>query len=236
MQPLLEQLAEECQSKPSMLRTAAWVLGNCCRGKKPKPDFSLVRTALPTLGRLLASSTDEEVLAGACWALSYLSDGDDVQVQALVETKGAIERLVELLSHSSSAVQTPALRAVGNAVAGNEQQTQAVVDASALPELSALLGSPKVALRKEACWAISNITAGSRGQIQAVIDAGIIPPVAALLQSDPEEKVQKEAEWVIKNAVSGGTPEQKKVIEQQSLLPRLQQAIETRDLHQLRSV
>jgi importin subunit alpha-1 len=67
LHPLLGQLNAE--AKIQMLRNATWTLSNFCRGK-PQPDFSLLRAALPALGRLVHSN-DEEVLTDACWALSY---------------------------------------------------------------------------------------------------------------------------------------------------------------------
>lgn len=92
MQPLLMQLHQN--SKLSMLRNATWTLSNFCRGK-PQPDFEMVKPALPTLSQLVFSA-DEEVLTDACWALSYLSDGPNEKIQAVIES-GVIRRLVELL-------------------------------------------------------------------------------------------------------------------------------------------
>lgn len=111
--------------------------------------------------------------------------------------------------HSSTSVQTPALRSVGNIVTGDDVQTQVIINCGALPALLSLLGSPKDGIRKEACWTISNITAGNSTQIQSVIDANIIPPLINLL-SHGDFKTRKEACWAISNATSGGLqkPEQ----------------------------
>lgn len=54
-----------------------------------------IKTAVPTLARLI-HSTDEEVLTDACWALSYLSDGTNDKIQAVIEA-GVCPRLIELL-------------------------------------------------------------------------------------------------------------------------------------------
>jgi importin subunit alpha-6/7 len=212
MQPLLQQLHKN--SKLSMLRNATWTLSNFCRGK-PQPDFEAVKPCLLTLAQLIYSP-DEEVLTDACWALSYLSDGPNEKIQAVIEA-GVCRRLVELLLHPSPSVQTPALRTVGNIVTGDDLQTQIIVNFNALSCLLALLSSPKKGIRKEACWTISNITAGNKDQIQAVIDANIAPPLIQLL-AHAEFDIRKEAAWAISNATSGGKPNQIKFLVQQGCI------------------
>lgn len=214
MMPLLQQL--HVNSKLSMLRNATWTLSNFCRGK-PQPDFEVVKAALPTLAQLIYSP-DEEVLTDACWALSYLSDGPNEKIQAVIEA-GVCKRLIELLMHPSATIQTPALRTVGNIVTGDDLQTQIIIGYHALPCLLAMLNHQKKAIRKEACWTISNITAGNKEQIQAVVDHGMVRPLVNLLQN-AEFDVKKEAAWAISNATSGGTPEQiKHLVEQGCIKP-----------------
>lgn len=234
--PLLNLLGDS--RKLSMLRNATWTLSNFCRGKTPQPDWQtvsgkslgagLVRKAeddqilpaLPVLAKLVYS-LDDEVLIDACWAISYLSDGSNDKIQAVIEA-GIPRRLVELLMHASTSVQTPALRSVGNIVTGDDVQTQVIINCGALPALLSLLGSPKDGIRKEACWTISNITAGNSTQIQAVIDANIIPPLINLL-SHGDFKTRKEACWAISNATSGGLqkPEQIRYLVQQGCIKPL---------------
>lgn len=203
LMPLLAQLNEH--SKLSMLRNATWTLSNFCRGKPPTP-FEQVKPALPILQRLIHLN-DEEVLTDACWALSYLSDGPNDKIQAVIEA-GVCPRLVELLMHPSATVLIPALRTVGNIVTGDDAQTQFVIDNGVLPCLYQLLTqNHKKSIKKEACWTISNITAGNRAQIQAVIEANIILPLVHLLQH-AEFEIKKEAAWAISNATSGGSHQQ----------------------------
>ena len=220
LRPLLALLGDS--RKLSMLRNATWTLSNFCRGKTPQPDWNTVRgltiifplparamlinasqiqPALPILSKLVYS-LDDEVLIDACWAISYLSDGSNDKIQAVIEA-GIPRRLVELLMHASTSVQTPALRSVGNIVTGDDMQTQVIINCGALTCLLSLLSSNKDGIRKEACWTISNITAGNSAQIQSVIDANIIPPLIHLL-SNGDLKTRKEACWAISNATSGG--------------------------------
>ncbi|CAI7931342.1 unnamed protein product [Closterium sp. NIES-54] len=224
MGPLLAQLNEN--SKLSMLRNATWTLSNFCRGK-PQPPFEQSKPALPVLERLI-HSTDEEVLTDACWALSYLSDGTNDKIQAVIEAN-VCRRLVELLLHPSPSVLIPALRTVGNIVTGDDHQTQVIIENQVLPCLLALLTTNhKKSIKKEACWTISNITAGNKEQIQAVIDANIIPPLKHLLET-AEFDIKKEAAWAISNATSGGTHDQIRYLVSQGCIKPLCDLLLTSD-------
>lgn len=55
---------------------------------------------------------------------------------------GIVPKLIPLLSHKDSKVQTAALRAVGNIVTGTDEQTQVVLDCDALSHFPALLEHP----------------------------------------------------------------------------------------------
>ena len=196
--------------KPSLRRNAVWTISNLCRGK-PSAQFSAVSPAIPFLAELIKSS-DTQVVTDACWALSYISDGDNVRIQAILDA-GVCERIVVNLMHQSTSVQTPALRVVGNIVTGDDQQTQMVIDQHVLPRLKFLLDSPNIkkAMKKEVCWTISNITAGSTNQIQAVMEADIFESlIHHLIYSDFD--VKKEAAWAVANATSSGSPDQIKML------------------------
>lgn len=72
------------------------------------------------------------------WAISYLTDGGNDQIQFVIDC-GIVPKLIPLLSHKDSKVQTAALRAVGNIVTGSDEQTQVVLDCDALSHFPALL-------------------------------------------------------------------------------------------------
>ncbi|WCJ22282.1 Importin subunit alpha [Euphorbia peplus] len=214
--PLLSQFNEH--AKLSMLRNATWTLSNFCRGK-PQPSFEQTKPALPALERLIHSN-DEEVLTDACWALSYLSDGTNDKIQAVIEA-GVCPRLVELLLHPAPTVLIPALRTVGNIVTGDDMQTQFIINQQALPCLLSLLtNNHKKSIKKEACWTISNITAGNVNQIQSIIEAGLVGPLVQLLLG-AEFEIKKEAAWAISNATSGGNHEQIKFLVSQGCIKPL---------------
>ncbi|XP_017059960.1 importin subunit alpha-7 [Drosophila ficusphila] len=201
--PLLHVLSNS--ERITMIRNAVWTLSNLCRGKNPPADFAKIVHGLPILAKLL-DYTDEDVLSDTCWAISYLSDGPNDKIQAVIDA-GVCRRLVELLLHPQQNVSTAALRAVGNIVTGDDQQTQVILGFNALPCISHLLRSTAETIKKESCWTISNIAAGNREQIQAIINANIFPQLMIIMQT-AEFKTRKEAAWAITNATSSGTSEQ----------------------------
>ena len=62
---------------------------------------------LPSLIQLLYLS-DKDILSDACWAISYLSDGDNDRIDVVVRT-GIVARLVELMSHEELSVMVVCL-------------------------------------------------------------------------------------------------------------------------------
>ena len=60
----------------------------------------------------LMFSNDMDTVTDACWALSYLSDGPNDRIAAVIQA-GVVPRMVELLGSATASVQTLALRCVG---------------------------------------------------------------------------------------------------------------------------
>jgi importin subunit alpha-6/7 len=203
MQPLLANLAQP--ETLNLLRNCTWTLSNFCRGK-PLPALELVLPAMPVLAHLVRSKVDTDTMIDAAWALSYLTDGDEDSRIAPVVALDVLPALVDMLSSSAVAgvstattLVVPALRAIGNIVSGNDQQTQAVLDAGALPALSPLLLHAKKNVRKETCWVLSNIAAGTPAQLDALFRVSDLLPRVLQQLASGEWEVRKEASWVISN-------------------------------------
>jgi hypothetical protein len=69
--------------------------------QKTKAEFQIA-PALGVLAKLIYS-LDDEVLIDACWAISYLSDGSNDKIQAVIEA-GVCRRLVDLLMWVSATI------------------------------------------------------------------------------------------------------------------------------------
>jgi importin subunit alpha-6/7 len=96
------------------------------------------------------------------------------------------------------------LRAIGNIVTGNDEQTQAVINAGALEALNNIIYHKKKTVRKEVCWSLSNVTAGNPGQIQYCMDLGLVDKLINILTNDDIE-IKKEAVWAVSNCTAGAT-------------------------------
>ncbi|CAH1368507.1 hypothetical protein MTP99_009935 [Tenebrio molitor] len=200
----------------SFLRNVTWVIVNLCRNKDPPPPIQTIRELLPALNALI-HHTDISILVDTVWALSYLTDGGNEQIQMVIDS-GVVPKLIPLLSHKEVKVQTAALRAVGNIVTGTDEQTQVVLNCDALSHFPALLSHPKEKICKEAVWFLSNITAGNQMQVQAVIDANLLPKIINNLCKG-DFQTQKEAAWAISNLTIGGNKEQVATLIREGVIP-----------------
>ena len=203
IQPRLCRLKNIAQPEsPSLLGNCVWALSNFCRGK-PQPQLELVFEAIPYLAQILKNDGNDAMM-DACWALSYLSDGDDERIDAVMNS-GVVASLVGLLGSQNPSVVTPALRCLGNFVSGNDKQTQAVLDAGVLNYASQMMQHTKKNIRKETCWLLSNIAAGTKEQIGQLMSWNDIMTLVVDLVRDSPWDVRKEATWVVSNIATGGT-------------------------------
>lgn len=214
VQPLLSFVKPDIPI--TFLRNVTWVIVNLCRNKDPAPPAPTICDILPALN-VLIHHTDLNILVDTVWAISYLTDGGNMQIQMVIDS-GVVSKLVPLLSHKEVKVQTAALRAAGNIVTGSDEQTQVVLNCGALSHFPELLTHPKEKICKEAVWFLSNITAGNQTQVQQVIDANLLPLIIKNL-SKSEFQTQKEAAWAISNLTISGNREQVARLIQEGVVP-----------------
>lgn len=215
VQPLLTFIKPDIPI--SFLRNVTWVIVNLCRNKEPPPPTGTIQELLPALN-VLIHHTDVNILVDTVWALSYLTDGGNEQIQMVIDSN-VVPKLIPLLAHVEAKVQTAALRAVGNIVTGSDEQTQVVLNCDALSYFPTLLTHAKEKIRKEAVWFLSNITAGNQSQVQAVIDAGLLPKIIDNLRTG-EFQTQKEAAWAISNlTISGNRDQVAQLIKDEAIPP-----------------
>ena len=80
IQPLLALVNQE--TPITLLRNVTWTMSNLCRNKTISTPVEVLMQCLPVLAQLVQHS-DREVLADACWALSYLADSSD-EIQVII--------------------------------------------------------------------------------------------------------------------------------------------------------
>uniref|UniRef100_A0A8B9KWN0 Importin subunit alpha n=1 Tax=Astyanax mexicanus TaxID=7994 RepID=A0A8B9KWN0_ASTMX len=204
--PLLMLLTKS--TRLTMTRNAVWALSNLCRGKSPPPEFEKVSPCLPVLSRLLFSS-DSDLLADACWALSYLSDGPNEKIQAVIDS-GVCRRLVELLMHSDYKVASPALRAVGNIVTGDDIQTQVCV--CFVFFLAWVCVSVHLCSGFKLGLPLAPSSSFLLCALQVVLNCSALPCLLHLLSS-AKESIRKEACWTISNITAGNRAQIQTVID-----------------------
>jgi len=51
---------------------------------KPLPSYIYTQIALPALIKVMSEQSDPEILTDSLWALSYLTDGDEEQIEKIL--------------------------------------------------------------------------------------------------------------------------------------------------------
>ncbi|XP_069989414.1 importin subunit alpha-4 [Penaeus vannamei] len=208
LQPLVKIIKngeEEDSTKVSTVRVVAWVFANLFRNKKLALNPDELKDSIATL-KVLVNYPDEEVNVDALWALSYLSEQGDEEIEGVLG-EDLLPVIVRHLESERSKMVVPALRASGNIVSGNDAQTEAALAAGVLPLYKLLLRNSRRNIRKETAWALSNVTAGTKEQIQQVVDEGLLPELVRVIEEGFLD-VQKESAWALSNLTSGGTQSQ----------------------------
>ncbi|CAP36167.1 Protein CBR-IMA-2 [Caenorhabditis briggsae] len=224
VEALMHIMSRIDQFTTSHVRTIAWALSNMCRHQNPHAPLPVLKVLAKGLAALVKHS-DRQVRQDACWAVSYLTDGPDEQIE-LARESGVLSTIVSYLDESENLI-APALRTLGNVATGNDSLTQSVIDLGVLDRMVQLMEKTRsTSIMKECCWLISNIIAGTQKQIQAVLDAHLLPILVNILKSG-DHKCQFEASWALSNLAQGGTSRQIVAMMEENVVPALCQALNT---------
>ncbi|KAJ3438311.1 importin alpha [Anaeramoeba flamelloides] len=191
----------------NIIEYSIWFLTSLCKDS-PHPPFELISECIPIFGKYL-NSNDQDVIQLCCLGLNETSDGDDKNVNAVLELN-CIPRLIEILKDTSDYnTQLYIVKLFGNLTSGSDyKQTQSVLAHSeVLILLQKLLKKSKRTLKKEICFTISNITAGTQPQISQVIETGLIEDILEVMQNS-NHSIRQECCWILSNAINGGDDEQ----------------------------
>lgn len=72
-------------SNEALLQRATWALSNLIRGK-PLAPFELVKGAIPILSKVIQDEDHYVVLGDACWAMAHLTEGNETQIDLVLNT------------------------------------------------------------------------------------------------------------------------------------------------------
>uniref|UniRef100_A0A8C5GE75 Importin subunit alpha n=1 Tax=Gouania willdenowi TaxID=441366 RepID=A0A8C5GE75_GOUWI len=209
----------------TFLRNVTWVIVNLCRNKDPPPPMETVQEILPALC-VLIYHTDINILVDTVWALSYLTDGGNEQIQMVIDS-GVVPFLVPLLSHQEVKVQMLSLEtecicciswAISNlTISGRKDQVEFLVEQHVIPPFCSLLSVKDSQVVQVVLDGLKNILimAGDEASTIAEIieECGGLEKIENLQQHENED-IYKLAFEIIDQYFSGDD-----IDEDQSLIP-----------------
>ncbi|XP_002125503.2 importin subunit alpha-4 [Ciona intestinalis] len=168
-----------------------------------------------------AKSTDEAVQLNAVQqARKLLSSDRNPPIDDLIRS-GILPILVSCLERAEYAsLQFEAAWALTNIASGTSQQTQAVVDAGAVPLFLKLLHSEHQNVCEQAVWALGNIIGDGPALRDYVISLGVVQPLLMFINPEIPISFLRNVTWVVVNLCRNKDPPPP-VETIQSLLPAL---------------
>ncbi|VDD90163.1 unnamed protein product [Enterobius vermicularis] len=221
------------QSVQNLLRTLSVVFEDGTTVINSEVTSRAVHSLYPML---YSPSNTTRKLAADCVSQVAFGRGNEAQarislfktisfINLLLSVEGILPRLMELLD--DPVASTSALFTVGRIVAGNDQQTQHVIDAGVIPRLIDLhkKNPDDKSLRRDIGWILSNLAAGNREQIERLFSSKHTVPMILDLAKSKERSVRVEACWAASNAFHRASP-QRIVWLCKAILPAIRTALD----------
>ena len=188
----------------SLLENVVWTISNLCRGS-PSPANSITAPVIYPLVSFLDKDISEGAKVDILWALSYLSDGEEQNIESVIAT-GVTRMLMRLLGDETTKVRckTPIVRILGNFVSGSDRQTEVVIESGILDQLATLMGSQSKTIRKESSWLASNIACGNHDQITQLMKRKQALKQIIINATEDSWEVRKEAVWALSHICTSG--------------------------------
>jgi len=199
LEPLIK-IVEDPDTAQNIIKSGVWMISNLCRGRPPT-RIEKVKSAIPTLCKIIQSQTDEDILTDATEALSYLSR-NQVVIEDLVSFPKTISALISQLSNPYIPLMLSSLKIIGQICTGNEAQTDVVIDDPEFFEnMYHLIDHKKRAVRREAIWTLSNIAAGTEKQKSKLLQSfPFVEKLVPYIKTDIDE-IGREALYVFSNSL-----------------------------------
>lgn len=154
-----------------------------------------------------AKSSDDAVqLTAVQQARKLLSSDRNPPIDDLIRS-GILPILVNCLRREDYAsLQFEAAWALTNIASGTSQQTQAVVDAGAVPLFLHLLGSEHQNVCEQAVWALGNIIGDGPSLRDYVIGLGVVQPLLMFINPEIPISFLRNVTWVVVNLCRNKDP------------------------------
>merc|ERR1711962_680078 len=167
---------------------------------------NLSTASLETIVEKARSSEPATQLAAVQAARKLLSSDRNPPIDALINS-GILPVLVGCLNASDNpSLQFEAAWALTNIASGTSQQTQAVVEANAVPLFLRLLGSPHTNVCEQAVWALGNIIGDGPHLRDYVIQLGVVEPLLSFISPDIPITFLRNVTWVVVNLCRNKDP------------------------------
>uniref|UniRef100_A0A0L8HVF6 IBB domain-containing protein n=1 Tax=Octopus bimaculoides TaxID=37653 RepID=A0A0L8HVF6_OCTBM len=161
---------------------------------------------LQTIVQNAASNEPSVQLSAVQAARKLLSSDRNPPIDDLISS-GILPILVDcLLNHENPSLQFEAAWALTNIASGTSAQTQAVVNAGAVPLFLRLLQSPHQNVCEQAVWALGNIIGDGPQCRDYVISLGAVSPLLSFISPSIPLPFLRNVAWVIVNLCRNKEP------------------------------